>query len=89
MHGLFGEQLPQVASDAAREAREYLASHAAVGEHLTDQLLLPMALAGGGCFAALKINLHARTNMEVIGKFLAVRFTTAEMDGYTKVEIVS
>jgi len=79
----------KVASDAAREAREYLVSQAAAGEHLTDQLLLPMALAGRGCFAALKMNLHARTNMEVIGKFLAVGFATAEMDGYTKVEIPS
>ncbi|PYT16949.1 MAG: hypothetical protein DMG59_09020 [Acidobacteria bacterium] len=45
---------------------EYLVSSAAVGEDLTDQLLLPPALAGKGSFTAQKINLHARTNMAVI-----------------------
>jgi RNA 3'-terminal phosphate cyclase (ATP) len=45
---------------AARDAREYLVSRAAVGEHLTDQLLLPLALAGSGSFTAQKINMHAR-----------------------------
>ena len=50
------------------DAREYLASRAAAGEHLTDQLLLPLALAGAGSFTAEKINMHARTNMAVIAR---------------------
>jgi RNA 3'-terminal phosphate cyclase (ATP) len=57
-------------------------------EHLTDQLLLRMALAEGGSFSALKINLRART-MKVITKFLPVRFTPAETNGLTKVELTS
>jgi hypothetical protein len=39
------------------DAREYLVSRAAAGEHLTDRLLLPLALAGAGSFTAEKINM--------------------------------
>ncbi len=37
-----------VAAATAKAVRQYLASHAAVGPHLADQLLLPMALGAGG-----------------------------------------
>jgi RNA 3'-terminal phosphate cyclase (ATP) len=77
----------KVASIAAREARDYLVSRAAVGEHLTDQLLLPLALAGSGSFTAQKINMHARTNMTVISEFLPVRFETRDEDGFTRVQV--
>jgi RNA 3'-terminal phosphate cyclase (ATP) len=77
----------KVASIAARETREYLVSRAAVGEHLTDQLLIPLALAGEGSFTAQKINLHARTNMKVISEFLPIRFETREEEGFTRVEV--
>ncbi len=59
-----------------RAAREYLAATAVACEHLTDQLMLPMAMTGA--FTAVKLNMHARTNMDVIAKFLPVRFGTAE-----------
>ena len=55
-------------------------STAAVDEHLADQLLLPMALAGGGSFSAVSLNMHAKTNMEVIRQFLPVRFEIAERE---------
>ena len=79
----------KVASIAAREAREYLISRAAAGEHLTDQLLLPFGLAGEGSFTALKINMHARTNMAVISEFLPVRFELREEEGLTKVSVAT
>jgi RNA 3'-terminal phosphate cyclase (ATP) len=85
--GQLGVSAETVAAEVAREAREYLVSKAAVGEHLTDQLLLPFALAGSGSFAALKMNLHARTNVEVIEQFLSVRIRTKESDGFTKVAV--
>ena len=75
--GKLGVSAEKVAENAAREAREYLASTAAAGEHLTDQLLLPMALAGSGSFTALKLSTHARTNMEVIAAFLNSKFKTS------------
>lgn len=85
--GQLGVSAEKVAAGCARDAREYLVSKASAGEHLTDQLLLPMALAGRGRFTATKLNLHARTNMEVITKFLPVRFDTTNEDGFTTVEI--
>jgi RNA 3'-terminal phosphate cyclase (ATP) len=52
-----------------------LDSTAPVGEHLADQLLIPMAMAGGGSFRTRPLSEHARTNMEVVQKFLPVRFS--------------
>jgi RNA 3'-terminal phosphate cyclase (ATP) len=45
-----------------------------VGEHLADQLLVPMALAGGGSFRTLPPSSHATTNAALIERFLPVRF---------------
>lgn len=72
--GRLGVASEKVAEEAVREAREYLASRAVAGEHLTDQLLLPLALAGGGSFTATKLSRHARTNQEVISRFLPIAF---------------
>jgi RNA 3'-terminal phosphate cyclase (ATP) len=43
-----------------------------VGIHLADQLLVPMALAGGGTFRSLKPTAHTVTNADVIRRFLDV-----------------
>ena len=85
--GQLGVSAEKEADSAAREAREYLVSKALACEHLADQLLLPMAIAGAGSFTAVKLNLHARTNMEVIGKFLSVRFEISAEDGYERVTV--
>jgi len=61
-----------VAKRALGEARRYIASGAAVGEHLADQLMQPMALAGGGSFTCDTVSQHALTNAEVIARFLPV-----------------
>ncbi|MBU6180354.1 MAG: RNA 3'-terminal phosphate cyclase [Verrucomicrobia bacterium] len=63
-----------VAAGAAKGLRGYLASAAPVGVHLADQLLLPMALAGGGVFHTRDISDHTRTNLKLITGFLPVRF---------------
>jgi RNA 3'-terminal phosphate cyclase (ATP) len=85
--GRIGASAESVASEAADAARSYLVSGAAVGEHLTDQLLLPFALAGGGAFSAEKLNLHSRTNMEIIRCFLPVDFVVTEVGEHTRVEV--
>jgi RNA 3'-terminal phosphate cyclase (ATP) len=59
----------------------------AAGEHLADQLLLPFALAGGGAFTAEKLNLHSRTNMEIIRCFLPVDFVTTQEGNLVKLEV--
>ena len=78
-----------MASEAAGAVRSYLASGAVAGEHLADQLLLPFALAGGGSFSAVTVNMHAKTNMEIIGKFLPVRFEVVEQEKRVCVSIRS
>jgi RNA 3'-terminal phosphate cyclase (ATP) len=54
--------------------QNYLGSEAVVGRQLADQLLLPMALAGGGTIHTSAPSNHVKTNIEVIEKFLPVRF---------------
>jgi len=76
--GKMGVSAEKVGADAAAQVSAYLASEAAVSEHLADQLLLPMALAGGGSFTTAAITLHAQTNMDVIKRFLPVSFLTEE-----------
>ena len=71
----FGEKgvsAEKVASDACDEAQAYIAAGVPVGIHLADQLLIPMALAGGGTFRTLKPSRHTSTNAEVIRRFLDV-----------------
>lgn len=64
-----GVRAEEVATGAAREARAYLAHAAPVGEHLADQLLLPLALAGSGSFTCTRITQHLRSNALVIERF--------------------
>ncbi|QOY92053.1 RNA 3'-terminal phosphate cyclase [Paludibaculum fermentans] len=85
--GKVGVSAERVAKVAVLDARAYLGSKAAVGEHLADQLLLPMALAGSGSFTAVKLNRHAQTNMEVIRRFLPVRFECSEAGGHVAVAV--
>jgi RNA 3'-terminal phosphate cyclase (ATP) len=71
----FGEKArrsEEVARDAVAQARRFIASGAAVSEHLADQLLIPMALAGGGSFTMDVVSQHTRTNAEIIALFLPV-----------------
>lgn len=78
----FGEKgvtAEAVAERTAKEALRYLASGAAVGPHLADQLLLPLALAGGGSFTASALSRHAVTNAEVIRRFLDIDIRTEEL----------
>ena len=70
----------RVANLAINEAKRYLESKAVVGEHLCDQLLLPMALGNGGRFTTLKPSLHTLTNIDVIQSFLDCEITLMELD---------
>lgn len=85
--GQRGVSAEDVAADAASQAQEYLASNAAVDEHLADQLLLPLALAGAGSFTTTSLNLHAQTNMQVIRQFLPVRFDVQDEKGFSRVSV--
>jgi RNA 3'-terminal phosphate cyclase (ATP) len=68
-----GVRAEAVAEQVIVESRRYLTSSAAVGEHLADQLLLPLALTKGGVFTTLSLTPHTRTNIDTIGQFLAAK----------------
>ncbi len=81
--GVKGTSAEAVANQVAHEARRYLASPAAVGEHLADQLILPLALAGEGAFTVARASAHLLTNIVVVERFLPVRFSCeATESGY-------
>ena len=86
--GRIGVSAERVAGGAAREMKRYLKSRVPVGEHLADQLLLPMALAGGGSFTTTRLSSHAATNLEVIRAFLDVDFDVTPLaPGILRVEV--
>ncbi|MGI9414204.1 MAG: RNA 3'-terminal phosphate cyclase [Hyphomicrobiales bacterium] len=70
--GRRGVRAEDVAADVAGSAQHYIASGAAVGAALADQLLLPLALAGGGSFTTTNVTPHLQTNAATIAKFLPV-----------------
>ena len=85
--GRKGVAAEAVAGEAADELLGWRALDVPVGEHLADQLLLPMALAGGGSFRTVPPSLHTRTNAEVIGRFLEVGFRFEEDGGAWRVSL--
>lgn len=70
-----------VAGRAAAEARAYLATGAPVGEHLADQLLIPLALARGGSYTTGQPSLHTTTNIEVVKMFLDIKIKVRQAEG--------
>jgi RNA 3'-terminal phosphate cyclase (ATP) len=84
--GLAAEVVAQRALD---ELARYLESPAPVGEHLADQLLIPLAMAGSGGFCTRAPTDHLRTNVEVIRQFLPVRFSLVEREGALYVDVTA
>ena len=79
----FGEKgvsAEKVAKRAVKAVQEYLALNVPVGRYLADQLLIPMALAGGGKFRTLSPTQHTTTNVDIIKKFLDVEIVINESD---------
>jgi RNA 3'-terminal phosphate cyclase (ATP) len=68
--GAKGTSAEAVADQAIEQARRYLAAQVPVGEYLADQLLLPLAMAGGGSFVTDVASTHMTTNLAVIELFL-------------------
>ena len=62
----------QVATGVVKEMRAYLVSDAPVGPYLADQLLVPLALAGGGRFRTVRPTRHTLTNVEIIRAFIDI-----------------
>ncbi|MCR9246870.1 MAG: RNA 3'-terminal phosphate cyclase [bacterium] len=79
--GRIGVTAERVATNAVGEVRRWLAAeNAPVGEHLADQLLMPLALAAGGTFRTCEPTEHTRTNAELVERFTG-RSIRIEGDG--------
>jgi len=85
--GKLGVTAEKVGADVAAQARDYLASEANLCEHLADQLLMPLALAGSGSFTTVSVSSHAQTNMDVISRFLPVTFSIEQIKKLVRIEI--
>lgn len=72
--GKLGVSAESLAKTAAHRMAGFLATDAFAGPYLADQLLLPYALAGGGCFTTVKPSQHARTAADVIERFTGQRW---------------
>ena len=73
----FGERrirAEEVAERVANEVKRHLGAEVPVAEHLADQLLVPLALAGGGSFVTLPLSSHAQTNIDIVRRFLDLTF---------------
>lgn len=77
--GRRGVPAEKVAGEVVRATRHYLEADVPVGKYLADQLLLPLALAGGGSFVTFPPSSHTLTNIRVIEKFLPVSIRCAPL----------
>ena len=87
----FGEKgiaAEKVAERAAAEAEVYYQTDAVLGKYNADQIILYMALAGGGEFTTTPLTLHSETNMRVIREFLPLEFRCRVIGRVCHVECV-
>lgn len=77
--GQRGLPAEEVAEQVVRQVRRYLAAGVPVGPYLADQLLLPLALAGGGAFITVAPDRHTPTNLDVIRLFIPLSISTTEV----------
>ena len=86
----FGEKgvsAESVAKRAVDAARSYLSSEAVVGRHLADQLLLPMALVGGGEFTTLPVTHHFESHVTIAKAFLNTKIATESTGDLVRVRV--
>ena len=88
-YGKHGMSAERVSGRVVKEVKDFLStSEYALGEHLADQILLPIALAGKGVFTTSRLTSHLRTNISVIQQFLDLEVKMEHIkEGVLKVEI--
>ncbi|MBZ0231635.1 MAG: hypothetical protein K8M05_04745, partial [Deltaproteobacteria bacterium] len=75
-----GVPAERVAKAAADEAAAFLAAGVPVGEHLADQLLVPLALGSGGVFTTVAPSRHTTTQIDLLRQFVGVEVAAREVD---------
>ncbi|HET6381988.1 MAG TPA: RNA 3'-terminal phosphate cyclase [Armatimonadota bacterium] len=80
--GARGKPMEQVAEEACAPFMEWWRSGAACDEHLADQLVLPLALAGAESrWTTPRVTDHLRTSLWVAQRFLSIDFSIQEEPG--------
>jgi RNA 3'-terminal phosphate cyclase (ATP) len=77
--GMKGVTSEAVAEDAIQQARHYLAAQVPVGACMADQLLIPLAMAGGGRFRTVAPSRHTRTNADIVRRFMDTDVSFTEL----------
>lgn len=80
-HGEYGQRAEKIGNRISKAMKTFLDTEAAVGRHLADQLLLPMALAGGGSLTTTAPSSHTRSNISLIEQFLPLRYSITDQGG--------
>ena len=91
----FGEKgvmAERVAKNLVQELRDYKISAGALGPHLADQWVLPLALAvhqrqQAASYTCTELTPHALSNFEVIARFLPVKISTQRLDKAYQVQV--
>lgn len=78
--GQRGVAAETVARRAADRALSFLRAEVPVEKHLADQLLVPLALAGGGTFLTEKPSSHTKTCMELLPLFTNITARAAQQN---------
>jgi len=84
-----GVRAETVGRRLAGQVRRFIDADVPVGPHLADQLLLWLALAGGGAFRTVEPTLHTQTHKDIIGRFLDVDVSIDRQDGAWLVQVAS
>ena len=85
--GSKGISAEDVARRVYREAKPYVESTIPVGEHLADQILLPLGLAAAqgqiSEFVTGPLSMHSLTHIDILRKFLDIEVAVVEIDKKT------
>ena len=76
-----GKTAERVAGELATDVARWDAADVPVGIHAADQLVLLLAIAGGGAIRTLRPSLHTRTQLELVPRFLPVALELEEEPG--------
>jgi RNA 3'-phosphate cyclase len=80
IYGELGKPAEKIGEECAKAIMKQINSNACLDEHMADQILLYMALAGNSKISVTEITNHCKTNMWVIEKFLPIKFEINEKE---------
>lgn len=82
-----GVSAETLGEDVGEELATDIAAGAALDTHAADQILVYLALVGGGSFSTRHVSPHARTAMWLIEQFLPVTFEVTELSNIAYITV--